>query len=74
MKDHAERRATEPDASTKLALDRTYLAYDRTLLSWVRTATALITFGFSIRQFSASHGKVFRKAKASSARTGSGLQ
>ena len=51
MTNHAERRATGPDASTKLAVERTYLAYDRTMLAWVRTATALITFGFSIAQF-----------------------
>jgi putative membrane protein len=49
--DQTERRTTGPDASTKLAIERTYLAYSRTMLSWVRTATALITFGFSIQQF-----------------------
>lgn len=51
MTDHAEQRASGPDASSKLALERTYLAYDRTMLAWVRTATTLITFGFSIQQF-----------------------
>jgi putative membrane protein len=49
--DHVEMKATGPDASSKLALERTYLAYDRTMLAWVRTATTLITFGFSIQQF-----------------------
>ena len=49
--DQAERRPAVPDASTMLALERTYLAYDRTMLAWVRTATTLITFGFSIQQF-----------------------
>jgi putative membrane protein len=49
--DPAEKTATRPDASTKLAIERTYLAYERTMLSWVRTATALITFGFGIQQF-----------------------
>jgi putative membrane protein len=48
--DHVEMKATGPDASSKLALERTYLAYDRTMLAWVRTTT-LITFGFSIQQF-----------------------
>jgi putative membrane protein len=51
MTDHVEMTATGPDASTKLAIERTYLAYSRTMLSWVRTATALISFGFSIQQF-----------------------
>ena len=51
MTDHAEQRARGPDASSKLAVERTYLAYDRTMLAWVRTATTLITFGFSIQQF-----------------------
>lgn len=41
----------QPDASTKLSLERTVLSYERTMLSWVTTATSLITFGFSIRQF-----------------------
>jgi putative membrane protein len=49
-----------PDASSKLALERTVLSYERTMLSWVRTATALITFGFSIQQF-------FRIARAGTA-------
>jgi putative membrane protein len=49
--DHVEMKATGPDASSKLAIERTYLAYDRTMLAWVRTATTLITFGFSIQQF-----------------------
>jgi putative membrane protein len=40
-----------PDASTKLAVERTFLAYDRTMLAWIRTATTLITFGFAIQQF-----------------------
>ena len=38
-------------ASTDLSIDRTRRSYERILLSWVRTATALITFGFSVRQF-----------------------
>jgi len=45
-------RATAAEVSTKLAVERTRLAYERTMLSWVRTATALITFGFSVEQFS----------------------
>jgi putative membrane protein len=49
--DHNERRAARPDASSKLALERTVLAHERTMLSWVRTATSLITFGFGIQQF-----------------------
>jgi putative membrane protein len=47
----AETGVRGPDASTKLAVERTVLAHDRTMLSWVRTATALISFGFSIQQF-----------------------
>ena len=44
-------------AQSKLAADRTLLAYDRTMLSWIRTAIALITFGFSIHQFSRLESK-----------------
>jgi putative membrane protein len=40
-----------PDASTKLALDRTRLAHERTLMAWVRTATSLISFGFTMYKF-----------------------
>lgn len=39
------------DASTSLAVERTFLAHERTLMAWVRTATSLISFGFSIQQF-----------------------
>lgn len=49
--DHTEKSATAPDASTKLALERTLLSYERTMLSWIRTATSLITFGFAIYSF-----------------------
>jgi putative membrane protein len=51
MTDRAEQSFIEPDAASKLALDRTRLSYGRTMLAWVRTAIALITFGFSIQQF-----------------------
>jgi len=51
MEAHSEAFAARPDASTKLALDRTRLAYERTMLAWIRTSTALITFGFGIAQF-----------------------
>jgi uncharacterized membrane protein YidH (DUF202 family) len=43
-----EKCTTLPDASTKLAMDRTRFSYERTLTSWIRTATSIITFGFSI--------------------------
>jgi putative membrane protein len=46
-----ERSATLPDASTRLAVDRTRLSHERTLMAWIRTATSLITFGFSIYKF-----------------------
>jgi putative membrane protein len=39
------------DASTRLALARTYAAYERTMMAWIRTATSLITFGFSVYKF-----------------------
>ena len=39
------------DASTKLAVERTYLAHERTLMAWVRISISLIGFGFSIQQF-----------------------
>jgi inner membrane protein YidH len=42
---------SEPDASTRLAYNRTWLAEERTILGWVRTATSLITFGFAIYSF-----------------------
>ena len=51
MTGESENIAILPDASTKLAVDRTRLAYERTLMSWIRTATSLITFGFSIYKF-----------------------
>jgi putative membrane protein len=51
VSDQAHNSAREPDASTKLSVERTVLSYERTMLSWVRTATSLITFGFSIDQF-----------------------
>jgi putative membrane protein len=54
MTDGVERRL---DASTQLAVDRTFLAHERTLMAWVRTAISLIGFGFSIQQF-------FRLARA----------
>jgi putative membrane protein len=53
--DRPERRL---DASTQLAVERTFLAHERTLMAWVRTAISLIGFGFSIQQF-------FRVARAS---------
>lgn len=40
-----------PDASTRLAADRTRLALERTLMAWVRTCTSMIAFGFGIYQF-----------------------
>lgn len=40
-----------PDASTRLAADRTRLALERTLMAWIRTCTSLIAFGFTIYQF-----------------------
>jgi putative membrane protein len=40
-----------PDASTKLAAERTRLAYERTLMAWLRTGVSLITFGFTIYKF-----------------------
>jgi putative membrane protein len=40
-----------PDASTRLAADRTRLASERTLMAWIRTCTSLIAFGFTIYQF-----------------------
>ncbi len=40
-----------PDASTRLAADRTRLAHERTLMAWVRTCTSMIAFGFGIYQF-----------------------
>lgn len=54
MTDGPERRL---DASTQLAVERTFLAHERTLMAWVRTAISLIGFGFSIQQF-------FRVARA----------
>ncbi len=51
MIDDAGTKNMAPDASTKLAADRTQLAYDRTLLAWTRTAISLITFGFTIYKF-----------------------
>jgi putative membrane protein len=57
MPAHSEATAADPDASTKLAIQRTVIAFERTMLAWVRTATSLITFGFSIQQF-------FRNASA----------
>ncbi len=44
-------RASGPDLSTRLALERTRLAHERTQMAWVRTATALISFGFTIYKF-----------------------
>jgi putative membrane protein len=41
----------QPDASTRLAADRTRLALERTLMAWVRTCTSMIAFGFGIYQF-----------------------
>ena len=40
-----------PDASTRLAADRTRLALEWTLMAWVRTCTSMIAFGFGIYQF-----------------------
>lgn len=40
-----------PDASTKLAAERTRLAYERTLMAWLRTGVSMITFGFTIYKF-----------------------
>jgi putative membrane protein len=37
--------------TNRLALDNTRLGYERTMLAWVRTSIALITFGFSVREF-----------------------
>ena len=51
VSDQTQKNTMQPDASTKLSLERTVLSYERTMLSWVTTATSLITFGFSIRQF-----------------------
>ncbi|MHA3771799.1 YidH family protein [Verrucomicrobiota bacterium sgz303538] len=51
MEEHSAGKALVPDASTRLAAERTRLAYGRTLLGWIRTAVSLITFGFSIHQF-----------------------
>jgi putative membrane protein len=42
----------ELDTATRLSVDRTRIAHDRTMLAWVRTATALITFGFTVSNFS----------------------
>ena len=53
----------EPDASTKLSIERTVAAHERTMLAWVRTATSLISFGFSIQQF-------FRIARANAPEAG----
>lgn len=41
----------KPNATTRLAADRTRLAYERTLMAWVRTAISLISFGFTIYKF-----------------------
>jgi putative membrane protein len=51
MPDPTEERPIKAIATNKLALDNTRLGYERTMLAWVRTSTALITFGFSIREF-----------------------
>ncbi len=40
-----------PDASTRLAAERTRLANERTLMAWIRTSTSLIAFGFTIFKF-----------------------
>jgi len=45
-----------PEASTQLAIERTYIAHERTLMAWVRTSVSLITFGFSIQQFFRTRG------------------
>jgi len=49
--DQSEKRETTPDATVRLALQRTSASYDRTLMSWIRTAISLITFGFAIYKF-----------------------
>lgn len=36
------------DATTRLAVERTYLSHDRTAMSWARTAISLITFGYGL--------------------------
>src|SRR5271163_2998429 len=51
MPELAAKPTTHPDASTRLAFDRTRVAYDRTMMAWIRTATSLITFGFGIYKF-----------------------
>ena len=43
--------ATELNASTQLALDRTELAHERTLMAWLRTSMSLISFGFTLHKF-----------------------
>lgn len=40
-----------PNASTRLAFDRTFLAHERTQMAWVRTSLSLISFGFGIAKF-----------------------
>lgn len=48
MTSKTEKNAGGLDASTRLAVDRTYLALDRTAMAWIRTAIALITFGYGV--------------------------
>jgi putative membrane protein len=51
MEDLIQPPSGTPNATTRLAVDRTRLSYERTLMSWIRTATSLITFGFTIYKF-----------------------
>ena len=39
------------DASTDLAVQRTFMAHERTLMAWIRTSVSLISFGFTIYKF-----------------------
>lgn len=42
---------TPLNATTRLAVDRTYLAHERTMMAWVRTAASMISFGFTVYKF-----------------------